>query len=185
MVKKKILERRKKLLEALWFFIKFNLLVIPLYVLLYVDFSLPQLQIFLTNVLAATLNAMKYNVTAQGYFLNLLVNGKMMTIDISMDCTGWKSMCALAALVIATPSKLNKKGKFLLISLPFLFFLNFIRILTTIIASLNLGFQYMEVIHTFLWREGLIFAVVAIWYLWLRKIYNIRWTVRRKYDRRK
>jgi exosortase/archaeosortase family protein len=65
---------------------------------------------------------------------------------------------------------MKKKIKFLAFGLPFLFFLNFIRILTTILIAINYGFQYFEVVHTLLWREGLILAVVLIWYMWLRRI---------------
>jgi len=174
-MKKKVLEQRKKLISILWFIVKFNLLAIPLYILIYLNFSLPSVQIFLTNMLTKTLQLMGYQVSSEGFLLTLLSNNEIMRIEISMDCTGWKSMYLLAALIFVTPSKLKKKTKFLVFSLVFLFFVNFIRILTTILLSFRFGFQYLDIIHTFLWREGLIFVVIALWYLWLRRInYNIR-----------
>jgi hypothetical protein len=42
------------------------------------------------------------------------------------------------------------------------------------LIALKFGWQYLDVVHNFLWREGLILAVVLIWYIWLRKEkYNI------------
>jgi exosortase/archaeosortase family protein len=81
----------------------------------------------------------------------------------------------LSALTIATPfATMKRKAKFLAISLPLLFILNFIRILTTIVIAINYGFKYFEVVHMFLWREGLIFLIVILWYVWLRKENIIR-----------
>ena len=66
--------------------------------------------------------------------------------------------------IIAAPKAINF----------FLFLLNFVRIVSTILFSLKFGFQYLDIVHTFLWREGLILAVVCVWYLWLKKTkYNI------------
>ncbi|MDI6798915.1 MAG: exosortase/archaeosortase family protein [Candidatus Aenigmarchaeota archaeon] len=172
--KKEILKRRKKLLLILWFLIKLNILVIPLYVLLYLDFSFFPLQAFLTSLTGKTLQALGYPVSFTSTNLFMLFNSPtgylLVPFEMTMDCTGWKTMYALAALTIATPkSKIKGKIKFLAIGLPFLFFLNFIRILTTLMFSFHFGYQHLEVMHTFLWREGLIFAVIFLWYLWLRR----------------
>lgn len=171
---KKILERRM-LLGILWFLIKLNILVIPLYLLLAINFSFPQLQIALATALGNALNSLGYSAVVKDYHIGISSGYTLATFEINMDCTGWKSMYALAALTVATPLKQKKKLKFLIIALPFIFILNYIRILTTIVLAFRYGFQYLEIVHTLLWREGLIFAVLAIWYIWLRRInYNIR-----------
>ncbi len=168
---KKILERRKKLVTILIFLIKFNLLAIPMYIIMYLDLTLPPLQVFLADMTEKILTSLGYSVARQDQFLTL----SNITIDISMDCTGWKSMYALAALTIATPSIWKKKLRFLVIGLPAIFLLNFIRIVTTIIFALQFGLQYLEIVHTLFWREGLILAVVVAWFLWLRTVrYNIK-----------
>ncbi len=174
MVNKKILERRRKLLATLIFSIKLNLLVIPLYILIYLDFSLPSLQNFLAYLISLTLSSLKFPVTSEGknifIFLTESESYRIIPFEISMDCTGWKSMYLLTALVFASSFELKKNLKFLAITLPFLFIINFLRIVSTIAIALIFGFEFFEVTHNILWREGMVFIVVIIWYLWLRKI---------------
>lgn len=170
--KKTNLILRKKLKTIAWFLIKFNLLAIPLYLVMYFNFTLLPLQTFLATLSSYGVKLFGYPVTQDEMFLT---SGSRQ-IEISWDSTGWKSMYALAALVIATPvSDWNKKIRFLFIGVPLVFLINYLRITSTILVSLKFGFQYFDIIHMFLWREGLILAVVAIWYVWLRKErYNIR-----------
>jgi len=173
-VNKKILERRRKLLATLIFSIKLNLLVIPLYILIYLDFSLPSLQNFLAYLISLTLSSLKFPVASEGknifIFLTESESYRIIPFEISMDCTGWKSMYLLTALVFASSFELKKNLKFLAITLPFLFIINFLRIVSTIAIALIFGFEFFEVTHNILWREGMVFIVVIIWYLWLRKI---------------
>ncbi|MEM5794130.1 MAG: exosortase/archaeosortase family protein [Candidatus Aenigmatarchaeota archaeon] len=168
----------EKLLKVLLFFIKLNILVIPLYVIIYLDVSFPMLQNFLASSLHFILSKFDPSVSFKDYYLYVPFKTEkglqVETFIISFDCTGWKTMYLLFALVLATPSELKKKFKVLVIGSPFLFFLNFIRILTTILFCMSFGLQYLEVIHNFLWREGLILVVAAIWYIWLKKENIIR-----------
>ncbi|MEM5790891.1 MAG: exosortase/archaeosortase family protein [Candidatus Aenigmatarchaeota archaeon] len=170
----KILERRKKLLATLIFLIKLNLLVIPIYVLLYLDFSVPQIQFFLASSISSTLSLFKFPVISEEknvyVFLAESESYKIIPFEISMDCTGWKSMYLLFALVFASSFDLKRNFKFLAIYLPILFIINFLRITSTIAIALTLGFEYFEVTHNILWREGMIFFVILIWFIWLRKI---------------
>jgi exosortase/archaeosortase family protein len=172
-MKKKIL--RKKLWAVALFLIKFNLLAIPMYLVLWLNLSYPPLQIFLTDLVYGTLNFLGYNATLVTSSVSVVplisISDNYPKIQISWDSTGWKSLYALAALTIATPSAtIKRKAKFLAVVLPLLFVLNFTRILTTILVAVNYGFQYFEIVHTLLWREGLILVVVLLWYLWLRGI---------------
>jgi exosortase/archaeosortase family protein len=170
---------RKKLWTLVLFLVKFNILAIPMYMALFLNLSYPPLQTFLTELTYKNLNLMGYHaslVTSPESEVQLIYfSDQFPKVQISWDSTGWKSMYALLALTLATPLP-NMKGKFkfLLIGIPSIFLLNYLRIITTILISLNFGVQYFEIIHTLLWREGLILAVVAIWYLWLKKVkYNI------------
>lgn len=176
-MKKKIL--RKKLWTVALFLIKFNLLAIPMYLALWLDLSYPPLQTFLTELICRTLNALGYNavlvISPTSIIPLISVSEQSPSIYISWDSTGWKTLYVLSALTIATPfATMKRKAKFLAISLPLLFILNFIRILTTIVIAINYGFKYFEVVHMFLWREGLIFLIVILWYVWLRKENIIR-----------
>lgn len=163
----------EKLLKVLVFFIKLNVLVIPLYLIIYLDVSFPILQNFLTASLHFFLSRVNSSISFADHFLYIPFKTEkgfqIETFIISFDCTGWKTMYLLFALVLATPSKINKKIKVLAIGLPFVFFLNFIRILTTLLFCMSFGLEYLEIVHTFLWREGLILAVAAIWYIWIKK----------------
>lgn len=170
---------RKKLWTWVLFLVKFNILAIPMYLILFLNMSYPPLQTLLTELTCKNLNLMGYHaslVTSPESEVQLIYfSNQFPKVQISWDSTGWKSMYALLALTLATPlSNLKRKARFLAIGIPSIFLLNYLRIITTILISLNFGIQYFEVIHTLLWREGLIIAVVAIWYLWLKKVkYNI------------
>jgi exosortase/archaeosortase family protein len=118
-----------------------------------------------------------YSSVVDGYVVKFSSGLSIVNAEMTFDCTGWKSMYALFALVIATPgAALNKKLKFLLVGLPTIFAVNLLRIATTIAFVVSFGIAYLDVVHSILWQEGLIIAVVAVWYLWLRglKVLNIR-----------
>jgi exosortase/archaeosortase family protein len=162
--------QRKKLLEVLKFIIIFNLLAIPMYLVLYFNLSFDPLRNFLAFLTTRFLAALGVDAAQENFFVVVLAHNQLRKIDISFDSTGWKTLYALIALTIATPKgKIKGKLKFLAIGLPALFVLNFFRIATTIMVAVAYGWQYFDVVHTLLWREGLIAAVVLIWYLWLRK----------------
>jgi exosortase/archaeosortase family protein len=168
--RKKILNQ--KMLEVLIFLIKFNLLSIPLYLIIFFNFSFPQIQNFLASLISFFLKALGYNTANKDYTISILYSNRLNQIEISWDCTGWKSLYALFALTLATPVNLIKKIRFLILALPSLFLINLARILTTIIFSLSYGFNYFEVIHTFFWRWGLIFLVPLIWFTWIKMLYS-------------
>jgi len=172
--KKKNLILRKKLKTIALFLLVFNLLAIPLYLLMYFNFSYPPLQNFLTSASRPFIEFFGYDTTVITYHACNVpaISGNKFPepVCVSWDSTGWKSMYALAALAIATPLVVwKKKLKFLAIGVPLIFLINYLRIVTTILIALRFGWQYFEVVHTLIWREGLILAVVAIWYIWLRK----------------
>lgn len=174
--KKKIRFFNKKELKTVaWFLVKFNLLAIPLYTVLYLNLSFPLLQTFFATLSYNTIKIFGYNVTQDGFWLTTFTENGVQKIEISWDSTGWKSMYALAALVIATPiSNFFRKLRFIPIGILMIFLINYLRITSTILISLKFGFHYFDIVHLFLWREGLILAVVAIWYLWFRKERYIR-----------
>ncbi|MBI2084550.1 MAG: archaeosortase/exosortase family protein [Candidatus Aenigmarchaeota archaeon] len=165
--------RRKKVepwKKVLQFLIAFNALAIPLYIAMYTGFEFQPLQEFNSQMLYYTLQALGYNVQLDGSSIHLIAGLEAHKIDVSWDSTGWKSMYAVAALIIATPiSTMEKKGKFILAGIAAMFVLNYLRITTTIIISATYGFGFFDVVHTVLWREGLILAVVGYWFFWLRR----------------
>ncbi len=165
---RKLQKKERKLLTILLFLIKFNLLAIPMYIVIYFNFSFPPLQNFLAGLTKNSLILLGYPAIQKDSVIITADKNQFYSIEVSWDSTGWKSMYALVALAIATPVKsLRKKLKFIGIAIPTIFFINFFRILTTILVALRYGLNYFEIVHTLLWREGLILAVVLIWGLWL------------------
>lgn len=168
---KKLQKKEKltnRLISVLIFLLMFNLLAIPLYIALYTNFSFEPLKELDAGIVSTTLNFLGYSSNSDGFTVNLVSNGDQQKIDISWDSTGWKSMYAIAALIVATPiSKITRRIKFAAIGVAIIFFINYLRILTTIAISASFGFNLFDIIHTVLWREGLILAVVGIWFAWV------------------
>ncbi len=157
-----------RLASALKFLIVFNLLAIPLYVAIYTNFSFEPLKEFNARIVSETLNIFGYSTFQDGSTVNLVTNDTRQEINISWDSTGWKSMYAIVALIIATPIRnLSHRIKFALIGIGIIFLVNYLRITSTILISANFGFNWFDIVHTVLWREGLILAVVGVWFLWI------------------
>jgi exosortase/archaeosortase family protein len=160
-------QKKKILKDVIVFLLKFNVLLIPFYAIIYFDVDFYPLQIAFANFLASILRLMKYRASTSGFFL--FIGEEEYPIDISRDCIGWKSAYSLFALVFATPGLMKDKLKFLSVWVPVLFVVNVLRTLMTILIGLNFGFQYIEIVHTFLWQEVMIVVLILVWYIWLKK----------------
>lgn len=175
-IPKKKIVNYEKLKNVFIFLIKLNLLAIPLYAIIYYNFSFEPLQNFVASVSFWILKVLGYDFSLEGNSLYIFVGSAFMQIQISWDSTGWKSLYILAALIVATPGR-EWKGKFLfiLLSLPAVFAINIARIITTITTSLHFGLQYFDFLHLFLWRAVSIAVVLVFWYAFLkREKHNIR-----------
>ena len=157
-----------RLANVLIFLLVLNLLSIPLYIALYTNFSFEPLQQLNAEIVSATLRFVGSVSNPEDFIVNIATDG-IQGIEISWDSTGWKSMYAVAALILATPAvKVSKKLKAVFISVGIIFAVNYLRITTTILISAMFGFNLFDIVHTVLWREGLILAVVAVWVVWMR-----------------
>jgi exosortase/archaeosortase family protein len=167
---RKFSEKQLRLLDVAEFLLVFNLLAIPMYAILLTDASFPPLQEFLASAVTYALNNQGISAVASGTFISIVdAQNAIRSVQVSFDSTGWKSLYALAALVIATPiPNFRNKLKFLAFGLPGIFTLNFLRIWSTLWYSVVFGWQNFDVIHLFLWREGLIAVVLLFWFFWLR-----------------
>lgn len=165
----------RQLISAIIFLVKLNVLSIPLYVILYLNLSYFPFQVFVASVSAEVLKFFGYTFSQFGNELAILSSGQFLQIEVSWDSTGWKSLYTLATLVIATPiSGFGKKLKFLALSLPAIFAINILRIVSTVYLSLVFGLQYFVFLHTVLWRIIAIGTVLVFWliFLWTKR-YNI------------
>jgi exosortase/archaeosortase family protein len=159
-------QKKKVIKEIFIFLIKFNVLLIPFYLIILLDINFYPLQIQFANFIAIILKGLGHNVEISNFILYV---DNSYPIDISRDCIGWKGIYSLFALLFATRGKIKNKLKFFAIWAPILFLINIFRVLITLLIGLNYGLAYLEIAHSFLWQEGMILIVVAVWYVWLKK----------------
>lgn len=161
-------QKKKVVKDVFLFLFKFNILLIPFYAIIYLDLSFYPLQVSFTNLIASILGLLGYVVKTNDFFM--FIGESEYPIDMSRDCIGWKSIYSLFALVFATKGETKYKLRFLFQWSPVLFVINILRVLITILAGLNFGLQYIEVIHTFLWQEVMIIVLIIVFYLWLKTV---------------
>jgi len=161
-------ERKITLLAR--FLVAFNLLALPMYAVILSGTQLPILQSIVASIVDAVLNAMSYSTSLSGMVIRV-ASPVAVDVAIDADCTGWKSMYAYAALVLATPLAMGwrKRTKLVVIGMSALFVLNIARIVSTVAAASVFGVAVLDVVHTVLWREGMIIAVVLLWFAVVRK----------------
>jgi len=166
---------KKILIKVAKFLVILNILAIPMLIVIYLDWTWTPLQTAFTYLTFWTLKLLGYsvhldtlNITTDVPFI-IYSDPSYPPYRISWDSTGWKTMYLLTILTFAAPvTSIMKKLKFLALGLPLMFSINFLRIVSTLMLAFTFGKDYFEIVHTFLWSEGLVFAVVAIWYLWVR-----------------
>jgi len=159
-------QEKKILKEVIFFLVKFNLILIPYYLVIYLDLDFYILQKIFASFVGTFLRAIGYPVEVSSF---LIFMGNFV-IDISRDCIGWKSSYSLFALILASPGKLKEKLKFLSFWIPFFLIINFFRVVITIIIGVKFGLKYLEILHDIVWQEIMILGIVAVWYHWMKRI---------------
>ncbi len=155
----------EKLKLALWFLIKVNILAIPLYLITYFGYSVPELQNLWAAALSQSLSSLGYETAVEGNIVGVKVGNTIHQIEFSWDSTGWKSLYALAALVFASGvSTFRGKLRFLAFGLPLILFVNFLRVDTSSLILLNFGIDYFKQFHDILWGGLMVVFVLALWY---------------------
>ena len=156
--------RQKKLFETLLFLLKLLAFAIPLWAILSFQNVLMPLQGMVSQNVQALLQALGFAVSKDGF----LIKADGIIFFISEDCTGWKSMLLLAALVCAVPRAGVKKRLWgLAAGIPVLYAGNLARILLMILVWNAYGFELAMTLHNYLWQAGLITLVLALWVAWL------------------
>jgi len=161
-------ERQAEKIEIIIdFLIKFNLLAIPLYILMAQEVNLGALQEATAWISFAFLRTMGYTVLLNGNIIQFEGANLTSNIIIENDCTGWKSIYAFISLMLASPVK-KKDTESLLKGVFFIYSMNIVRIISTISLSNYLGLEYLDTIHSFLWRFSMISIVLVTWLTWMR-----------------
>lgn len=168
-------EQQRQLLTTLSFLIKFILLAAPFYLFMRSGWELPALRSLNAAISSTLLNFVGLSTTSAGS----TITADTLIVDVSWDSTGWKSMLAFTALVLATNRDLRTKVSGILFGATILFAANILRITSMIYAVDVFGVPY-ELLHTILWRWGLTVMVLGTWLLWLQRpslAFNKRFTL--------
>lgn len=153
--------------RALRFLVKFILFAIPLYIVLILGVTSPWFQNLVADVSYFFISSTGIEITRSGNFFTIPIEGGSWGAFINWDCTGWKSMLALFALIMATDFSGRKKAKGLLIFIPALFVVNIGRIVFMFhIAATDLSL--FATAHAIVWSWGMIAALLIFWVVWMR-----------------
>lgn len=156
-------ERNKVLFDTLDFLVRLMVLAAPFYVLLWKGWN----PVWLRTLNAAISHTILTLVGVETGHIGTFVAGEAIVVDVSVDSTGWKSMIAVTALMLATVGeKMRKRAYGIIVGLTIVFIGNIARITSMMYAVEVYGADY-EFIHTFLWRWGLTILVFVVWVLWL------------------
>ena len=161
---KDINARQEKRLEILFFLVRLSILAVPLYLLMSIPGILAPLQSATTGMVEFILTSMGFEVARQGNLLS--VPGFSFIID--EDCTGWKSVMFLFALVFSVKGREAKSRLlgFIAGSAAIVAF-NLVRITGSVLAQAAWGTELALFLHDWVFRYALVMLVVGIWGIWL------------------
>jgi exosortase/archaeosortase family protein len=164
------------------FLVRLVLLSAPLYLVVGFSISLYPMQLAVAGQSAWILESMGYSVQQEGAYLMVSGGGPVQDFHfiVSEDCTGWKSMLFLFALILAVPAKAlgqglrsrrtaiwKRRGLGLLAGIPVIWLGNLGRVVGVVLAERSHGAETAMLIHDYLWQLGMIAMVLAVWACWL------------------
>jgi exosortase/archaeosortase family protein len=161
----KRLPKEKDLKRILWFFVKLNVLFLPMYAVIYFDLKYEPAQVFFASIVNFFTSILGFKIVQDGYMLYLGDEG--FPIDISFDCIGWKSSYSLIALVLASPGSWKEKVEFLLKWVPVMLLLNLARVFLALVIGYLFGFGLIPIVHDYILQVVMILAVLLFWIIYL------------------
>jgi exosortase/archaeosortase family protein len=159
--------------QVLVFLIKLNIFAIPLYAILLLDLNFVPFQKLIADIMVSLLAVAGYNPTISDLLISIPISNGTWAAVISWDCTAWKSMLAFFALVMATNRTTKAKTLGLAIFLPLVFLVNIVRIFFMFLYVHTFDLAYYELVHAAVWSWGMIFAVLAFWTVWMKKMKSL------------
>lgn len=153
--------------RALVFLVKFNLFSIPLYIIILTGFQSNFLMELTTGITISFLHATGIETAMHADIITVPVKDGFFGAFVSWDSTGWKSMLALFALIFAAEFPLRKKLLGLVL-IPVVYATNIVRIWFMFFIS-TVNTNYFALAHLTVWSWGLIFTVLLLWVLWMKK----------------
>ena len=160
--------KQKKLYKIFIFLMKLLILVIPLYLLIWLNLDLTFFREQLALQTQWLLRLIGIEAERVEYLL-VLPNNFLFFIE--KDCLAWKSLLFLSALIIATPSPIKKKGVGLLLAIPGLYIINLFRLVMTAYYASHFP-ETVWLMHDIGWQFGLLLSVLLMWSLWIKFYLN-------------
>lgn len=159
--------RNKPVFQVFLFLLRFNLLAIPMYIVILSGFQWTFLNQATEDIVFNMLLASNVPVEKTGQFITVPVESGSFAGSVDWDCTGWKSMYALFALIFATSLALRKK-LYGLVFIPIVYLINLVRIWFMFWFVYNYGVTYYSIVHATIWSWGLIATIIALWLIWIK-----------------
>lgn len=162
--------KQQRLWHILEFIVRLIILSIPLYLIIGFGISLYPLQLAAAGQSGWIMEVMGYSVQQEGAYMTVGGGGPSQDFFfyVNEDCTGWKSMLFLFALVMAVPAiAWRRRGLGLLIGIPVIWLGNLGRVVGVVLAERSYGVETALLVHDYLWQFGLIALVLIIWAGWL------------------
>lgn len=154
-----------RMLRALEFLVRVTILSLPLYMVIWLGIDLHVLQSAASGQAAWILQVLGFSLTHQGTSISLENGFRFFIIP---DCTGWKSMLFLFALIFAVPLvSLRKRLAGLAVGLPLIWIGNLLRIVSVVSLQGIWGTEAALFMHDTVFQAGLIAAVLITWLAWL------------------
>lgn len=159
--------KNEKLFRIAKFLAKFNIFAIPLYAILLSGWTLVELQRLVADVTMYMLTAAGMNPAINDLLISIPIKNGDWAAVINWDCTGWKSMLAFLALVMATdyPAKRKLAG---LMLLPVIFAVNLLRIFFMFFYVKTFDLASYQLVHAVVWSWGLILTILILWIVWMK-----------------
>lgn len=158
---------QERLWETFLFLIKILILAIPLYVILSFQGLLYPLQELVSRNVYLILKYLGFQATRHDFLITIHGVNPFLFL-VSEDCTGWKSMLFLTALILAVPKvSWIKRLLGMTFGISLIYLGNLLRILAIVHIEQVYGLELANLIHDYLWQAGMISLVLLIWVAWL------------------
>lgn len=154
----------RKLRETALFVAKIVLAGVIFRAVLYLNPDTYLLQAYLAELTRQILSLVGLELERQG----ILLLGNSQSYIVVRDCLGWKSVAVFISLIFASTRNLSRHIKTVLVGILILTVANIIRVVSTVYLSYY-GIISFDIVHTFLWRWGLTFIVLVLWFIWLKR----------------
>jgi exosortase/archaeosortase family protein len=167
--RKTLTEQQRRMLGLEKFLLRLVALAVPVYLIITLGVDMTLLQSEVARESQWLLQSMGFVSASQGTGVAVDFGGiAPFFFTITADCTGWKAMLFLVALVIAVPRR-TWKARIACIApgVAALWLVNLSRVAVVVWSYSAYGYRTAMLVHDYFWQIGLGAAALAIWAVWL------------------